>query len=78
MSPRTARKGIPTRTAVRIRAYDVIWRAVEEGVAYGYKRAHKHTDAPGEESIREHIERAVMASLEEVLAFDDEGEVGRG
>lgn len=61
---------LPVQAAVRLDAYGIIQRAVEEGVARGYRRAFKYTDAPGEEGIRASIEREVMDALCEVLRFD--------
>lgn len=63
-------------TPVRFNAYEIISRAVEEGVAYGYRRAHKHTDKPTEAQMTTEIENAVMNSLSEVLIYgpEDEGE----
>lgn len=46
-------------------------RAVDEGVAYGWNRAHKHTDTPTPEAVREAIERAVMDALAEVIEWPD-------
>lgn len=62
-----------TKVSVRVRidAYEVIARAVEEGVAYGYQRAHKYVAKPDEYQLRETIEQAVLSSLCEVLKFDD-------
>jgi hypothetical protein len=57
-------------TPVRFNAYEIISRAVEEGVAYGYRRAHKHTDKPTEAQMTTEIENAVMNSLSEVLVYD--------
>ena len=57
--------------APRANLYTIISRAVEEGARIGYRRAHKHTDAPGEDVVLEHVERAVMESLAEVIAFED-------
>lgn len=62
---------VMAKVTVRLRAYDMLCRAVEEGVAYGWRRAHKHGDKPGEEAIRGAIEDAVTNALCEVLAFDD-------
>jgi hypothetical protein len=62
--PRTRVSG-----SVRVNAYEVVSRAVEEGVAYGYNRAHKHTAQPTEEHLREQVEAAVMNALCEVLDF---------
>lgn len=45
--------------------------AVEEGIAYGWMRAHKHVENPTEESIKEAIHNAVMASISEYFWFDD-------
>ena len=56
---------------MRIKAYTVVERAVEEGVAMGYNRAHKHTNAPGD-AIKEHVQREVMTALCEIMDFDEE------
>lgn len=58
------------RGTVRLKAYEVIARAVEDGVATGYRRAHKHDAAPSEETIKTRIEDAVLAELCDVLEFD--------
>jgi hypothetical protein len=60
------------RNNVRINAYEVISRAVEEGIAYGYNRAYKHTSKPSEDIIKHEMENAVMNSLCEILKFDDD------
>lgn len=56
---------------VRVRVYEVVCRAVEEGIRLGITRAHKHTDEPSRDAIQENIEREVMTSLCEVLAFEE-------
>ncbi len=64
------------RASVRLDAYAVISRAVEEGIAYGYQRAHKHLDRGGvasADTIKAEIETAVMNALSEVIKFDDGG-----
>ncbi len=50
--------------------YKIISRAVEGGIAYGWNRAHKHTDNPNEESIKEEIEKAVMNEICAVIKID--------
>jgi hypothetical protein len=57
---------------MRVRAYEVLRRAVEEGVAYGWRRAHKHTDAPGEDAIVDHVVQGVLNEVCEYFDFDDE------
>ncbi len=42
----------PVRGGIKVRAYPVLCRAVEEGVAYGWRRAHKHIDTPDAETER--------------------------
>jgi hypothetical protein len=64
----------PTKQKVRgglnVRAYPVLSRAIEEGVAYGWRHAHKHTDAPDDEAIRDHIVTAVLNEICEYFDFD--------
>jgi hypothetical protein len=50
-------------------AYTLAAEAVEAGIAYGWQRAHKHTDTPDPETIRSEIERAVMNELAERFTF---------
>ena len=57
---------------MRVRAYEVFRRAVEEGVAYGWHRAHKHTDTPNEEHVKDEI---VTRVLNEVCEYFDFGDV---
>ena len=54
--------------------YLVLSEAVEEGIAYGWMRAHKHVDNPTEESIKDAIQNAVMTSICEYFWFDSVGE----
>jgi len=62
----------PVRGGMRVRAYDVVRRAVEEGAAYGWRRAHKHTDAPGEDAIVDQIIQGVLNDVCEYFDVDDE------
>lgn len=60
---------------MKFKAYELIHRAVEEGVSYGMQRSHKHTDTPSEEHIENEILISVMSNLSEIIDFDDEGEI---
>ena len=53
--------------------------AVEEGVALGYHRAHKHVDQPDEQQLRQAIEEAVMGCIAEWFdVVEPGGQDGRG
>jgi hypothetical protein len=54
---------------IRFNAYAILSRAVQEGIEYGYNRAHKHTDTPSEETFKECIENAIMNNICEVMDF---------
>jgi hypothetical protein len=58
-------------SVVRVKAYEVIRRAVEEGVRYGWSRAHKHDEKPDPDVLREALENAVVNELCEWLIFDE-------
>lgn len=59
---------------IRVNAYEIVCRAVEEGIGYGYRRAYKHTATPDENALKEEIYCAVMNELCEVLWFTDDAE----
>lgn len=40
-------------------------RCIEEGIELGWRRAHKHTDTPTEEQIRNHINEAIWLTIHE-------------
>jgi predicted Zn-dependent protease with MMP-like domain len=52
--------------------YKVLGRAIEDGVAIGYRRAFKHDDNPSEEHVIETIRNEVMNEIAEWFTFDDE------
>lgn len=55
---------------MKAKEYPLLVRCVEEGVAYGYSRAHKHTDTPTEEQIKDAIAEAVVSKICEGFAFE--------
>lgn len=57
---------------MKLNAYRVIDRAVEEGIEHGYRKAHKHTDTPSEWSLFEELHRAIMLELSEIVEWDDD------
>lgn len=58
-----------SRSDLKVNTYVVVTRAIEEGINYGWNRAHKHTDHPSEGQIKQEIENAIMNSLSEVLIW---------
>lgn len=59
------------QTPMRVQAYVVLQRAVEEGISYGWQRAHKHTEKPSQEALQDAIHDAVMNAIAEVFSFED-------
>jgi len=58
-------------TRLQFKEYEIIARAVEEGVKFGLMHAYKHTESPTQESLAECVERDVMAALDEVIDFGE-------
>lgn len=54
---------------LKVDVYKLVARAVEEGVARGWQRAHKHTDEPTPISIKQSIEDAVLAEMSEIFIW---------
>lgn len=61
---------------MRPKYYDILARAVEEGINFGVNRAYKYTPAPAPglanlENVKEAIRQEVMNSICEVFIFED-------
>lgn len=71
---------VKIEATVKINACSVIDRAVSDGITSGWRRAHKHTDEPGEAAIKEQLEMSISNALAEVLIFGDidDGVVSKG
>lgn len=67
---RTKKQKIEVAGSMRVRAYDVFHRAVEEGISAGWCRAHKHSDSPGEDTIKDQILTEVINAVSEYFAFN--------
>jgi hypothetical protein len=52
--------------------HKILEMAVEQGVSYGYRRAHKHIENPTEGAIIDNIVEQVMNSLDEWFNFEDD------
>ena len=52
----------------------ILERAIEDGIAYGYHRAHKYNDNPGENLITERISYGIWLEIDEHFTFDEEVE----
>jgi len=52
--------------------FHILNLAVEQGVRDGWYRAHKHIDKPHEDSVKQHIEDAVMSAIHEYFIFDED------
>ena len=50
----------------------ILEMSVEQGVSYGYRRAHKHVENPTEGAIIDNVVEQVMNSLDEWFDFEDE------
>jgi len=53
------------------KTYPILLQAVEEGVLYGYNRAHKHVEKPDEILLVETIVKHTMESLLEWFEIED-------
>jgi hypothetical protein len=59
-------------STVRLNTYKIVSDAIENGIKYGYRRAHKHIENPSEDTIIEQIHLAVMNDLCDIINFDDD------
>ena len=59
-----------SKGSMRIKAYPVLVRCIDEGVRYGYNRAFKHCETPGEKEICEAVYQAVLNELCDWFTFE--------
>ncbi len=56
---------------LKVDVYKVLRDCVERGVSFGHNRAYKHSDQPGEATIKQAIQDAVMEEISEFFKFDE-------
>jgi len=66
-----SRHGFDIKASIRLDAYKIINDSIDRSINYGWNRAHKHTDSPSVELIKEEISKAIMNDLCELINFDD-------
>ena len=52
----------------------ILERAIEDGIAYGYHRAHKYTDTPDADLMQERISYGIWLEIDAIFSFDEETE----
>lgn len=57
---------------MKVKSYEILDRAVDEGIRCGLALAYKHTASPSEEAIAGEIHDAIMLNVSDVFHFDDE------
>ena len=59
---------------MKVKMYPLIERLVEEGIEAGWNRAHKHSEEPYGDAIKDNIQRYIMNSFDETFEFNQEAE----
>lgn len=52
----------------------VLELAIKDGIDYGWTRAHKHTDTPDENLVKQEIEQHIWNSIHEWFDMGDSDE----
>lgn len=63
----------PVTGGMRVKAYEVVHTAVEDGVSYGWNQAHKRTAKPDAELVKAAIVAGVVLEICNWFDFDEEG-----
>ncbi len=56
---------------LKVNVYSVLEDCIEIGIDGGFNKAHKHTDNPTEQQLKEEILRYIMLQISEKFVFDD-------
>ena len=57
--------------SLKPKTYPILVEAVENGVKYGYHRAHKHNDNPDRDQVTDAVINAVLNEIFEWFDIDD-------
>ena len=57
---------------MRARTRIILSECIENGLRYGYSRAHKHVDQPSQETITQAMDKAIWNEIDERFTFDDD------
>lgn len=57
---------------MRPKFYQLLVQCVEDGIEYGYNRAHKHMDNPPDDVIKTQIEDGVLNAISEWFTFEED------
>jgi hypothetical protein len=56
---------------MRVNTYNLLSQCVDDGIAAGWRHAHKHVEHPDEAVIAEHLSRDIMNEVCEWFEFDE-------
>jgi len=57
---------------MKAKEYNLIYKCVEDGIEYGWNRAHKHVEDPEPQNIKDAIHLAIMNELCEWFTFEED------
>ena len=56
---------------LKVNVYKILEDSIEIGIEGGWNKAHKHTDTPTPDLIKEQILHYIMLQISENFQFDD-------
>lgn len=56
---------------LKVNVYGVLEDCILAGIDGGWNKAHKHTDSPSEEEIKNQIAHYIMLEISEKFIFDE-------
>lgn len=59
------------KNKLKMNTYAILKECIENGINRGWNKAHKHTDDPSEEYIKDQILHYIMLQVCEKFKFDD-------
>jgi pyruvate-formate lyase len=55
---------------LKVNIYNLLKECVENGIIGGWNKAHKHTNTPNKEQVKEQILNYIMLEISEKFKFD--------
>ena len=58
------------KNTIKFNTYNILSEAITQGINWGWIHAHKHSNTPSEDTIKDYIYEDIMNSLSEIFNYE--------
>lgn len=62
---------VSIEASIKLDVYKIIRESIDKSIDHGWNRAHKYTEIPGIDHIKEELLNSIMNDLCQIIKFDE-------